>query len=136
MTQAPPRPSRYQQISGTATDMLALGESGRFEFKQEAEAVTPSVLAALANWVALNDDRSVAQVLFGVAEITDETTGLVSGRPCGLSKGLDKSVARIQDVASKTRPIPVDLHIVEEGVATKTPVHSARGAADDAAALR
>jgi hypothetical protein len=101
--------------------MLALGESGRFEFKQDAEALTPGVLAALANWVALDDDRVMAQVLVGVEEITDDTTGLVSGRPCGLPKGLDKAVARIQDVASKTRPIPVDLHIVEEAVATATP---------------
>lgn len=101
--------------------MLALGESGRFEFKQDAEAVTPGVLAALANWVALDDERALAQVLVGVEEITDDATGLVSGRPCGLSKGLDRAVARIQDVASKTRPIPVDLHIVEEGVSTTTP---------------
>lgn len=43
------------------------------------------------------------------------------GKPHGLPKGLDKAVSRIQDVASKTRPVQVDVFIVEEGVATETP---------------
>lgn len=121
MTSAAERQTRYQQLSTQAKQMLALGESGRFEFKQEPEAVSPGVLAALANWVALGEGRDVAHVLVGVEEITDDSTGLVSGRPCGISRGLDRTVSRIQDVASKTRPIPVEVLIVEEGVTTKTP---------------
>ncbi len=101
--------------------MLQLGESGRYEFKQEVEAVSPRVLAALANWVALDDARGVAHVLVGVQEIENVASGLVSGEPCGLPRGLDRAVARIQDVASKTRPIPVDVFIVEEAVASATP---------------
>lgn len=101
--------------------MLTLGESGRFEFKREVEAVTPKLLAALANWVALDPSRDVAHLLVGVEEIEDKATGLVYGQPFGLPKGLDKAVARIQDVASKTQPIPVDVFVVEEGVAEKTP---------------
>lgn len=101
--------------------MLALGESGRYEFKRDTEAVTVGLLAALANWVAVNPERDVAHLLVGVDEVEDKTTGLVSGVPFGLPKGLDKTVSRIQDMASKTRPIPVDVFIVEEGVAETTP---------------
>jgi hypothetical protein len=101
--------------------MMQLGESGRFEFKQTAEAVSVGVLAALANWVASDDDRSVAHVLVGVAEVEDPVSGLARGEPCGLPKGLDKAVAGIQDLASRTRPIPVDVVIIEEAVAEKTP---------------
>lgn len=116
-----PEPSRYQEISATALAMLKLGESGRFEFKRDAEAVTPRLLAALANWVALDPQRDVAHLLVGVDEVEDPATGLVSGKPVGLPKGLDKAVARVQDLATKTRPIPVDAFIVEEGVAGDTP---------------
>jgi hypothetical protein len=120
MTKAP-EPSRYQKVSSTARRILALGESGRYEFKRDVDVVSPKLLAALANWVALDPARDVAHLLVGVEEVEDEDTGLVYGKPFGLSKGLDKAVARIQDMASKTRPIPVDVFIVEEGVSTTTP---------------
>ena len=42
------RPTRHQRMSVDAQHMLALGESGRYEFKRDAEAVSPKVLAALA----------------------------------------------------------------------------------------
>lgn len=108
-------------MSATARRILALGESDRYEFKRDADVVTPKLLAALANWVALDPGRDVAHLLIGVEEIEDRNTGLVHGRPCGLPKGLDKAVARIQDMASKTRPIPVDVFIIEEGVSETTP---------------
>ncbi len=108
-------------MSADAQRMLALGESGRYEFKRDAEAVSPRILATLANWVALDPSREVAHLLVGVDEIEDPETGLVSGVPFGLSKGLDKAVARLQDVASKTRPIPVDIFIIEEAVNEAVP---------------
>lgn len=101
--------------------MLELGESGRYEFKSTAEAVSAKVLASLANWVALDAVREVAHLLVGVDEEEDRTTGLVRGVPCGLAKGLDNAVSRIQDLAKHTRPIPVDLFIVEESVAGPFP---------------
>lgn len=116
-----PEPSRHQEISAVAQQMLALGESGRYEFKRDVEAVTVGLLAALANWVAAEPNREVAHLLVGVDEVEDKTTGLVHGQPFGLPRGLDKAVSRIQDVASKTRPLPVEVFIVDEGVAEPTP---------------
>jgi DNA-binding ferritin-like protein len=116
-----PQPSRFQRVSPTAKRILALGETGRYEFKRDIESVTPKLLAALANQVALNPDLALAYLLVGVDEIEDRETGLVYGKPYGLPKGLDKAVARIQDVASRTRPIPVDVSIVEEAVSEATP---------------
>ena len=116
-----PAPSRHQEVSAVAQQMLALGESGRYEFKRDVDAVTVGLLAALANWVAADPTREVAHLLVGVDEVEDKNTGLVHGQPFGLPKGLDKAVSRIQDVASKTRPIPVEVFIVEEGVAEPTP---------------
>jgi len=116
-----PKPSRYQEISAEAQQMLVLGESGRFEFKRDVDAVSVKLLATLANWVALDPDREVAHLLVGVDEIEDPATGLVAGEPCGLAKGLDKAVARIQDLASKTRPVPVDAFIIEENVSGEKP---------------
>ena len=101
--------------------MLALGESGRFEFKRDADAIKPGTLAALANWVALDGTRDVAHLLVGVDEVEDKTTGLVYGKPVGLPKGLDRSVARIQDMARMTHPIPVDAFVIEEAVAEAVP---------------
>jgi hypothetical protein len=115
------RQTRHRHASAEAQQMLALGESGRYEFKRDADAVTAKVLATLANWVALDPAREVAHLLIGVDEVEDTKTGLVSGVPCGLLKGLDRSVARLQDVASKTRPIPVDVFIVEEAVDEDVP---------------
>lgn len=115
------RPTRYKQVSAQAKQMLALGESGRYEFKRDAEAVSPKVLAALANWVALDPAREVAHLLVGVDEKEDAETGLVYGVPYGLPKGLDRAVARLQDMASKTRPIPVDVFIIEEAVSEGVP---------------
>lgn len=108
-------------MSAETQRMLKLGESGRYEFKRDAEAVSPRVLATLANWVALDDTREVAHLLVGVDEIEDPSSGLVYGNPCGLPKGLDRAVARLQDLASKTRPIPVDVLIIEEAVAENVP---------------
>lgn len=116
-----PQASRHEAISVAAEHMLALGESGRHEFKRDVEAVTAGLLSALANWVAADPTRDVAHLLVGVEEVEDRTTGLVSGVPYGLPKGLDKAVARIQDVASRTRPIPVETFIVEEGTSQMTP---------------
>lgn len=101
--------------------MLELGESGRYEFKSTVDAVKPRVLAALANWVALESGREAAHLLVGVEEVEDKETGLVRGVPCGLPQGLDKAVSRLQEMARMTRPIPVDAFIVEEGVAGPTP---------------
>lgn len=115
------KPSRYQGISAEASQMLALGESGRFEFKRDVDAVSVKLLATLANWVALDPDREVAHLLVGVDELEDPVTGLVRGEAYGLSRGLDKAVARIQDLASKTRPVPVDVFIVEENVSGDKP---------------
>ena len=101
--------------------MLALGESGRYEFKSAVNSVTSSLFATLANWVALDPEREVAHLLVGENERTDEATGLVYGEPCGLPKGLDRAVERIQNVASETRPIPVDIFIIEEAVKEAIP---------------
>lgn len=101
--------------------MLALGESGRFEFKRDVDAVSVKLLAAMANWVALDSGQEASYLLVGVQEVEDRTTGLVWGEPRGLPKGLDKAVARIQDLASQTRPVPVDAFVVEENVAGETP---------------
>ncbi|WP_426724916.1 AlbA family DNA-binding domain-containing protein [Curtobacterium flaccumfaciens] len=116
-----PKPSRYQKTSEDAELMLALGESGRFEFKRDVDAVSVKLLATLANWVALDPDREVAHLLVGVQEVEDRATGLVWGEPRGLPKGLDKAVARIQDLASQTRPVPVEAFVVEENVSGVTP---------------
>lgn len=40
--------------------MLVLGESGRYEFKREVEVVSAGLLAALANWVAVDPTREIA----------------------------------------------------------------------------
>lgn len=116
-----PQPSRFRSVSPAAKRILAAGESDRYEFKRDVDAVNPRLLAGLANWVSLEPDRDAAQLLVGVDESEDKDTGLVYGVPFGLPKGLDKAVARIQDVASKTRPIPVDVRIIEEGVEDATP---------------
>lgn len=116
-----PKQSRYQGISSEAQHMLSLGESGRFEFKREADAVSVKLLSTLANWVALSPGREAAHLLVGVDEVEDKATGLVRGVPFGLPRGLDRAVSRIQDLASKTRPVPVDTFIVEENVSTDTP---------------
>jgi hypothetical protein len=116
-----PEPSRYTTVSQAAQRILALGESDRYEFKRDVDVVSPKLLAALANWVSLDPSREAAHLLVGVDEAEDIDTGLVYGVPFGLSKGLDKAVMRIQDMASKTRPIPVDVRIIEEGVEQATP---------------
>lgn len=116
-----PEPARYPQVSVAARQMLELGESGRYEFKRDVDVVNAGLLSALANWVASDPAREVAHLLVGVDEVEDKDTGLVYGKPVGLSKGLDRSVSRIQDVAAMTRPVPVDTLIVEEGVAEQIP---------------
>lgn len=116
-------PVRYQGVSAAARRILQTqGESGRFEFKADSHAANANVLVAAANWVALSVSDDPVTVLVGVEEVTDPSTGLTTGRPVGL-RGNDLSVhvRRIQDYAASTRPVPVEVRIVEEGVNTKTP---------------
>lgn len=114
-----PRRTRYQGISADAQHLLSMGESSFVEFKRDDGAVRPSVLAALANTAALSPD-GVAHLLVGVEENKDPLSGLVTGVPFGLPD-LEKAVARLQDRARTTCPVPVDTFIVEEGVAGPTP---------------
>ena len=41
--------TRFEQVSAVAEEMLAAGESGRFEFKQTAAAAKPPVRVAAAD---------------------------------------------------------------------------------------
>src|SRR4051794_23820419 len=113
--------SRFRGNSSLARRLMALGESGRCEFKSDVKSVDSKLLCTLANWVALDPEREVAYLLVGVAEVTDEETGLVRGEPCGLPRGLEKAVDRILGVARQTRPIPVDVFVVEEATASAKP---------------
>ncbi len=118
-----PEPVRYSGVSKVARQILGTqGESGRFEFKANSKAVEVPVLVAAANWVALEPDRDHVTLLVGVAEVLDEETGLTTGRPVRMS-GADLSthVRRIQSVAATTRPVPVDVRIIEEGTKTSVP---------------
>jgi hypothetical protein len=115
-------PLRYQQVSETARTLLDTeGESGRFEFKQTPRSVKPEVLCAAANWVALQRG-GVADVtlLVGVTEVKDANTGLVKGEIVGV-KNLQTAVETIQNSIRETRPEPVSVTIIEEGVATSKP---------------
>lgn len=118
-----PEPVRYAQVSGAARRIMKTqGESGRFEFKSDSKAVSASVLVAAANWVALEPSRDHVTILVGVEEVRDEDTGLTTGRPVRMSgNDLSTHVRRIQDFAAATRPVPVDLRIIEEGTKTGTP---------------
>jgi len=116
-----PRPTRLATVSDAAAEMMAAGESGRFEFKRDADAVSPKILAALANWVALDPERTVAHLLVGVDEVTNQDTGLTTGVPNGYIRNLDRTVSSLQDKASKVRPVPVDTFIIEEAVDTDRP---------------
>lgn len=118
-----PEPVRYASVSGAARRILSSqGESGRFEFKSDSKAVSASVLVAAANWVALEPTRDQVTILVGVEEVRNEETGLTTGRPVRMSgNDLSTHVRRIQDVAATTRPVPVDLRIIEEGAKTRTP---------------
>jgi hypothetical protein len=118
-----PEPVRYARVSAAARRIMKTqGESGRFEFKSDSKAVSASVLVAAANWVALEPSRDHVTILVGVEEVRDEETGLTTGRPVRMSgNDLSTHVRRIQDFAAATRPVPVDLRIIEEGAETKTP---------------
>lgn len=98
------RPTRHQRMSTDDQRMLALDESGRYEFRWDAEAVSRKALATLANWVPLNPTREDAHLLVGVDEVEDAETGLASGVLCGLPKGLDKAVVR--SWTKRPRPAP------------------------------
>jgi hypothetical protein len=116
----PAEPLRYQQVSEEASGLLAAeGESGRFEFNQTAEAVSPDVLVAAANWAAMNDVDYVT-LLVGVAEREDPDSGLVSGKIIGL-RNLARAIHAIQSRCVETQPVPIGLTLIEEGVATPTP---------------
>lgn len=116
-----PRATRHQKISEESAELLALGESGRCEFKRDATAAKPNMLAALANWVALDPDRDVAHLFVGVQEVEDPLTGLVVGEPYGFPKGVEHTVHQIQNFVRDTRPIPVGVVVIEEAVNTATP---------------
>ena len=115
---------RYQRPSKAALDMLsAEGESGRFEFKRNAESVKSSVLVAAANWVALSPQtRDKVTLLVGV----DEERSAINyrardGQGRGDSGDLHRHIEKIQNNCRDTFPVPVGLRIIEEGVATTTP---------------
>lgn len=115
-------PLRYHQVSAEATALLkAEGESGRFEFKQTARSVKPEVLCAAANWVALDPSREHVTLLVGVEEKEDPATGLVTGSVIAGGLNLQKAVETIQNLVRETRPVPVNVTIIEEGVATSAP---------------
>lgn len=97
------------------------GESGRFEFKQTSDAVKSDVLVAAANWAALSADRDSVTLLVGVEELTDENTGLTTGRIKGLPGALAKHVELVNNRAKSTFPVPVAVTIIEENVASKKP---------------
>jgi hypothetical protein len=109
-------------VSETARTLLDTeGESARFEFKRRVDAASPTVLVAAANWVALEPgNRDKVTLLVGVDEDPDDATGLVKGKIVGL-KDLERAATTIQNYARETKPVPVDLTIIEEGVATTTP---------------
>lgn len=71
--------------------------------------------------MALDEDRDAALLLVGVDEQVDRTSGLTIGVVFGLSEGLERSVARMQDLANRTMPVPVGILVVEEAVTTKRP---------------
>lgn len=123
---------RYQKISGEARRLLREeGESGRFEFKQTPEAVKGDVLVAAANTVAIEQiPQGFVTILVGVGEREDPDTGVVTGEVLGLSthadtehrrRGIEKAKDKIQGRARATRPVPINITIIEEGVATKKP---------------
>lgn len=65
------RPTRYQQVSAVAENVLSLGESGRCEFKRDAEAVSPE---SWRRW--RTGSRSIplarSHLLVGVDEVEDK----------------------------------------------------------------
>jgi hypothetical protein len=99
-----PKLPRYQSISDQAQATMMLGESGQYEFKRDVRSVTPTLLATLANWVAMDSSREVAHLLVGVQEVKDDTTGLVRAEPYGLERGLDAAVSLPGHVQSGSSP--------------------------------
>ena len=107
--------SESRQLLGTE------GESGRFEFKRNARAVSTDVLVAAANTVVL--DRVPAghiTVLVGVDEEENPMTGLVTGNVVGIDN-LERARGLVTARASSTLPVPVRVTIVEENTATSKP---------------
>jgi transposase len=78
-------------------------------------------LAALANWVALDDSRELAHLLVGVKRSRTQPPASLPASRSAYPRVSIKSVARLQDIAKLTRPMPIDAFIIEEGVATATP---------------
>lgn len=112
---------RYKRLSGSTQGLLRTeGESGRFEFKQTAEAAKQDVLVAAANAAALEHLTSVT-ILVGVGERVDETTGAVSGEVLGL-QDIDRSVEKITNYGQDTWPVPVGLRIIQENLETRKPI--------------
>lgn len=116
-------PVRYARVSAAARRILQTqGESDQFEFKTDSKATSGTVLVAAANWAALDPGIDAVTILVGVEEVVDDATGLTTGRVVGLGgQDLSIHVRRIQDHAATTRPVPVDVRIIEEGVKTSTP---------------
>lgn len=123
---------RYQRTSGEARRVLNQeGESGRFEFKQTVDAVKPDVLVAAANAVVVDAiQEGFVTILVGVAEKENPTTGAVTGKVIGITNHaqaearrsrVEKAKSQIRDRAAATRPVPVDLTIIEENVGTTKP---------------
>lgn len=113
---------RYQRLSSESRSLLGTeGESGRFEFKRNAEAVSTDVLVAAANTVVL--DRIPAghiTVLVGVDEDEDPMTGLVTGNVVGVGN-LERARGLVTARARSTLPVPVRATIIEENTATSRP---------------
>jgi len=109
MAQGPERLRlRFDRLSGVTRQLLHTeGESGRFEFKRNADAVGTSVLVAAANGAALEGLGSVT-ILVGVDERRDPSSGVVTGEVVGLDD-LERARGRVTDRGSKTKPIPVGL---------------------------
>lgn len=113
---------RYQRMSSESRKLLSTeGESGRFEFKRNADAVSTDVLIVAANTVVL--DRVPAghiTVLVGVDEEEDSITGLVTGKVVGVDN-LERARGLVTARARSTLPVPVRATIIEENTATSRP---------------
>lgn len=113
---------RYQGLSAETQRILDQeGETGRFEFKQDAEnGVKVSVLVAAANAAALEGIPSVT-ILVGVEEREYEETGVVTGHVVGL-RDLERAKELITGRGRSVRPVPPNVLIIEENVKTARPI--------------
>jgi len=106
---ATPEPTRHQDVSEAARQVLDLGESGRYEFKRDVDVVSPKLLAALANWVALEPARESACLLDRVASrvCADGTTECTAGHQVVVPDGPELlSSLTPRNAAGAPRPRP------------------------------